>query len=132
MSVIILFVSSTILIALLLLLKRAELRRELRFFESTRAVLDVQVEQGVFYTTHILPKRVVYHSVELANNTAHMLMLMLLKGLRAIERKLLGVSNVVKGKKEIHRSRASNAYLEDVSNHKKELVNGRQNGELKE
>ena len=131
MPAIILFIGSTVLIIAFLMLKRVEFRRELRFFEASRSALDTRVKEGTFFTTHILPKKVVHHVVEFATNAAHILTLMLLRGLRVAEQKLLGVSNAVKGKREVHRRKASTSYLEDVSNHKKQIITDRQNGDLK-
>jgi len=131
MTAVTLFISSAILIVAFFVLKHIELSRGARFFEASRERIDIQVERSTFYAVNVLPKRVVYHLVEFATNLLQVTTLILLRGLRAVEHKLLGVSNAVKGKKEIHRRQASTTYLEDVTNYKKQIVKDRQNGELK-
>lgn len=111
---------SVILITGLFVLKHAELKREVRFFEQFRSQMDDFVRKSIPYLTHTLPRQLMLVGSHALVYVAHQLSILLLSLVHALEQHLHRFTNVVKGKREVERRKASSSFFEDVSNHKQE------------
>ena len=102
-------------------LKRLELKRGHMYFSSFRRRADGLVLNGVRVIRHHLPgeskklsKKVVLYTVIYASAT-------LLRGVRLIERRLVGFLNMIKGRGEVKTNGTASMFLRNVSEHKNKI-----------
>ena len=115
------FFTSAILIALLVLLRRVEIRRGGRFLPKFRETLDRGAIALSVYVLKVLPEQVakifryvIIHSTDFFSSA-------LLRIVQFMEEKLHRFVHAVRGKKHVHNGESTNGYLKDVQEHKKEV-----------
>lgn len=115
------FFTSAILITLLVLLRRAEIKRGERYFPVFRKKLDNGAVAISSYFTGTLPRQlvkivqyVIIHATDLFSSA-------LLRVVRWLEQKLHRLVHAVRGRKEVQRREPTNGYLKDVREHKEEV-----------
>ena len=115
------FFTSAILIALLVLLRRVEIRRGGRFLPKLRTKLDHFAVTLSSYVVNVLPKQVVkiFHYVII--HITDFFSSALLRVVQFTESKLHRFVHAVRGRKEVHIKEPSNGYLKYVKNHKEEV-----------
>ena len=115
------FFTSAILLALLVLLRRVEIKRGGRYFPKFRITLDRGAVAVSIYFLKVLPKQVVkiFHYVIM--HITDIFSSALLRVVRFVDSKLHRLVHAVRGRKEVHKREPSNGYFKDVQNHKEEV-----------
>ena len=115
------FFTSAILLALLIFLRRVEIKRGGRYFPKFRTILDRGAISVSVYFLKVLPKQVakIFHYVII--HTTDIFSSALLRVIRFVDSKLHRFVHAVRGRKEVHKREPSNGYFKDVRDHKEEV-----------
>lgn len=115
------FFTSAILLALLILLRRVEIKRGGRYFPKFRVILDRGAIAASVYFLKVLPRQVVkiFHYVIM--HATDIFSSALLRVVRFVDSKLHKFVHAVRGRKEIQKREPSDGYFKDVQRHKEEV-----------
>jgi len=112
------FFTSAILLALLVLLRRVEIKRGGRYFPKFRKTLDRGAISLSVYLLKVLPRQVakifhyvIMHITDVSSSA-------LLRIVRFVDSKLHRFVHAVRGRKEFQKREATSNYFKDVQNHK--------------
>ena len=115
------FFTSAILIVLLVLLRRAEIKRGGRYFPRVREKLDHNAVVAGAYLTKRLPRQIISAFQYVVIHATDLFTSALLRIVRFIEARLHRFVHVVRGKKHVERREPTSEYFNDVRNHKEEF-----------
>lgn len=118
---------SAVLMAVLIMLKRFELRAGHRYFSGLRDKLDRTAIRLWHFSSSTLPRILLRLARYVVICSIDLLSSGLLRFVRLMEGKLNRFVVMVKGKKELNRKGSSSAYLQDVASHKEEVRRNFQN-----
>jgi hypothetical protein len=117
----ILFFTSGILIIGFFAFKIVETKRNLCVAKPYRQKADMLASRGHVLVCNVLPRKVSHICIHAGTSTAHSFMVILLRGTKFLEQRIVSTVNIVRGKRELYRKKASSSFLEDISNHKKQV-----------
>ncbi len=123
------FIFSLLALGGLLVFKRAELERGMVHAPHFRARADAFVLENIRRVAQNLPRPHPDWLKRILRSGAHTATLLLLRGVRLLEQRLLGLVNMIKGRGTIVRGDGVSEYLKSVGEHKKK---GKEKGRIVE
>ena len=115
------FFGSAVLLALLVLFRRFEMKRESRILSGPRKYLDRFAVSVVILFGQTLPKMVAKSVKYVIIHITDFFSSILLKIVQFTESKLHGFVHAVRGKKEVNGNGSNSSYFKDVMEHKKRV-----------
>lgn len=113
------FFTSASFIAGFLVLRHIEIKRDNRFFRSARTELDHRSRFIFNFVSRKLPLLLAQITHYVIMHFTHLSSSVLLRGIRAFEKRLHGFVNVVKGRKEVKLQEPS-SFFKNVADHKEQ------------
>jgi len=114
---------------LFIALKHLEMERgSVRLADGVRMRLDSAAENSYVFVLETAPKKILHWMAHIMTSITHFCSIILLHVIRQIEYRLVNFVHTIRGRRELHRRKASSSYLEDVSNHKREVNDERTKG----